>query len=138
VFASIFKFININMFASLKNKFSNYRTCLLRFEIHFPTIECVRFASILKVFSINMFASFRNKFSNYRTCSLCFDIEKNIIIEAFASLPFASLTPRINDTESRRLPASVIRGVVDSAYRDTGSRYSKKISLASIFSTLNG
>jgi hypothetical protein len=25
-FASIFKFININMFASLRNKFSNYRT----------------------------------------------------------------------------------------------------------------
>jgi len=38
-----------------------------------------------------MFASLRNKFSNYRTCSLRFDIEENIIIEAFASLRFASL-----------------------------------------------
>ena len=32
-FASIFKFFNINMFASLRNKFSNYRTCSLRFDI---------------------------------------------------------------------------------------------------------
>ncbi len=39
-----------------------------------------------------MFASLRNKFSNYRTCSLRFDIEENIIIEAFASLRFASIT----------------------------------------------
>ncbi len=39
-----------------------------------------------------MFASFRNKFSNYRTCSLRFDIEENVIIEAFASLRFASIT----------------------------------------------
>jgi hypothetical protein len=31
-FASIFKFFDINMFASLRNKFSNYRTCLLRFD----------------------------------------------------------------------------------------------------------
>ena len=37
-----------------------------------------------------MFASLRNNFSNYRTCSLRFDIEENIIIEAFASLRFAS------------------------------------------------
>ena len=39
-----------------------------------------------------MFASLRNKFSNYRTCSLRFDIEENIIIEAFTSLRFASIT----------------------------------------------
>jgi hypothetical protein len=39
-----------------------------------------------------MFASLRNKFSHYRTCSLRFDIEENIIIEAFASLRFASVT----------------------------------------------
>jgi hypothetical protein len=32
-FASIFKFFSINMFASLRNKFSNYRTCSLRFDI---------------------------------------------------------------------------------------------------------
>jgi hypothetical protein len=32
-FATIFKFFNINMFASLRNKFSNYRTCFLRFDI---------------------------------------------------------------------------------------------------------
>ena len=32
-FASIFKFFNINMFASLRNKFSNYRTSSLRFDI---------------------------------------------------------------------------------------------------------
>jgi hypothetical protein len=38
-----------------------------------------------------MFASLRNKFSNYRTCSLRFDIAENIIIEAFASLRFASI-----------------------------------------------
>ncbi len=31
-FASIFKFFNINMFDSLRNKFSNYRTCSLRFD----------------------------------------------------------------------------------------------------------
>ncbi len=39
-----------------------------------------------------MFASLPNKFSNYRTCSLRFDIEENIIIEAFTSLRFASIT----------------------------------------------
>ncbi len=32
-FASIFKFFNINMFASLWNQFSNYRRSLLRFDI---------------------------------------------------------------------------------------------------------
>ncbi len=82
-----------------------------------------------------MFASLRNKFSNYRTCSLRFDIEENIIIEAFASLnvfervytieacasgrlihrdqcAYLLATPRITDTRSRRLPVSLIRGVV--------------------------
>jgi hypothetical protein len=60
-----------------------------------------------------------------------------------------SPTPRIVESESRRLRVSPIRRVDDSAYRwigesttppigDTGSRYwKKKISLASIFSTLN-
>jgi len=32
-FASIYKFFNINKFSSLRNKFSNYRTCSLRFDI---------------------------------------------------------------------------------------------------------
>ncbi len=49
-----------------------------------------------------------------------------------------SSTPRTSDTESRRLPVSLSRRVADSAYRWYGSRYLKKISLASIFSTLNG
>jgi hypothetical protein len=31
-FASIFKFFNTNMFASLRNKFSNYRTRSLTFD----------------------------------------------------------------------------------------------------------
>jgi hypothetical protein len=31
-FASISKFFHINMFASLRNKFSNYRTCSLRLD----------------------------------------------------------------------------------------------------------
>jgi hypothetical protein len=60
-----------------------------------------------------------------------------------------SPTKRIVESESRRLRVSPIRRVDDFAYRwvrelmtpricDTGSRYSKKkISLASIFSTLN-
>jgi hypothetical protein len=48
-----------------------------------------------------MFASIRNKFSNYRMCSLRFDIEENIIIEAFASLRFASL---LFDTYPCHLP----------------------------------
>jgi len=48
-------------------------------------------------------------------------------------------TLRIVDTESRRLPVSLSRGVDDSAYRWYGeSLVEKKISLASIFSTLNG
>jgi hypothetical protein len=38
-----------------------------------------------------MFASLRNKFSNYQTCSLRFAIEEKLIIEAFASLRFASI-----------------------------------------------
>jgi len=41
------------MFALLRNKFSNYRTCLLRFEINFPIIERVRFASISKKTSLS-------------------------------------------------------------------------------------
>jgi hypothetical protein len=32
-FGSIFKFFYINMFASLRNQFSNYRTSSLRFDI---------------------------------------------------------------------------------------------------------
>jgi hypothetical protein len=39
-----------------------------------------------------MFALLRNKFSNYRTSSLCFNTEENVIIVAFASLRFASIT----------------------------------------------
>ncbi len=69
-----------------------------------------------------MLASLRNNFSNYRTCLLRFDIEENIIIEAFTSLRFASitLTFAFNVFEKRlpyqrRLPVSVIRGV-DSKY----------------------
>ncbi len=94
------KFFSISMFASLQNKFWNYRTCslcfdfesslistcLLRFENFFQTIERVRFASIFKFFNINMFASLRNKFSNFQSCSLRFDIEGNIVIKDFASL----------------------------------------------------
>ncbi len=50
-----------------------------------------------------------------------------------------SPTPHITDTESRRLRISLSPGVYDSAYRRHGGHYSKKkISLASIFSTLNG
>jgi hypothetical protein len=79
------------MFTSLRNRFLNYRTCLLCFEINFRTIERVRFASSFKFFNINMYALLWNEFSNYRTCSLRFDIEENIIFEAFASLRFASL-----------------------------------------------
>ena len=47
-FASIFKFFNINMFASLRNKFSNYRTSSLRFDIEKNIIieAFDRFASI--------------------------------------------------------------------------------------------
>ncbi len=49
-----------------------------------------------------------------------------------------SSTPRITNTESRRLRVSLSRGVNDSAYRWYGeSLFEKKISLASIFSTLN-
>jgi hypothetical protein len=32
-FASIIKFFNINIFASLRNKFPSYRKCSLRFDI---------------------------------------------------------------------------------------------------------
>ncbi len=47
-------------------------------------------------------------------------------------------TPHITDTESRRLRVSLSRGVDDSPYRWHGeSLFEKKISLASIFSTLN-
>ncbi len=60
-----------------------------------------------------------------------------------------SPTPRIVESESHRLRVSPIRRVNDSAYRwvgdsmtphisDTGVAIQKKISLASIFSTLNG
>ncbi len=50
-----------------------------------------------------------------------------------------SQTPPIADTESRRLPISLSRGVDNSAYRwYRESLVEKKISLASIFSTLNG
>ncbi len=49
-----------------------------------------------------------------------------------------SSTPRIVDTESRQLPVSLSRGVDDSAYRWSWEwLVEKKISLASIFSTLN-
>ncbi len=130
------------MFASLDSQFN---------------INLLRFASIFKFFNINLFALLRNKFSNYRTSSLRFDIEKNIIIEAFdrfallrfdihwefsfkssiADSPYQwcgeSATLRIIDTESQRLPVSLIRGVGDSPYHwyaesatfrivDTGSR----------------
>ncbi len=62
-----------------------------------------------------MFASLRNKFSNYRTCSLRFDIEENIIIEAFASLRFASITlsfvfdvsKRVHTIEACAVPGGV-------------------------------
>ncbi len=50
-----------------------------------------------------------------------------------------SLTLRIDDTESRRLPVSLSRRVDDSAYRWYGeSLFENKNILASIFSTLNG
>jgi hypothetical protein len=68
------------------------KKCSLCFNIDFQTIERVRFASIFKFININSFASLQNKFSNYRTCSLLFHIEENIIIEAFASLCFTSIT----------------------------------------------
>ncbi len=65
-FALIFTFFNINMIASLRNRFSNYgrcrflsgliKTCSLRFEINFQTIERVRFALIFKFSNINLFA----------------------------------------------------------------------------------
>jgi hypothetical protein len=47
-FASIFKFFSINMFTSLRNKFSNYRTSSLRFDIEKNIIieGFDRFASI--------------------------------------------------------------------------------------------
>jgi hypothetical protein len=60
-FASIFKFFKINMFASLRNKFSNYRTCSLRFDIQGNIIiegfASLRFAS-LRFASITMSFAF--------------------------------------------------------------------------------
>ncbi len=50
-----------------------------------------------------------------------------------------SPTPHITDTESRRLRVSLSRGVNDSAYQwYRESLFEKKVTLASIFSTLNG
>jgi hypothetical protein len=80
------------MFSSLRNNFFTIE------HVRFASIDSqfninlLRFASIFKFFNLNMFASLRNKFSNYRTSSLRFDIEKNLIIEAFPSLRFASIS----------------------------------------------
>ncbi len=77
-------------------------------------------------------------------------LKKTLFIDSPHQWYGESPTPRILESESRRLRVSLIRRVDDSAYRwvgesmtprigDTGSCYSnKKISLASIFSTLNG
>ena len=47
------------MFASLRNKFSNYRTCSLRFDIEenviFEAFVSLRFASIALTFAFDVF-----------------------------------------------------------------------------------
>ncbi len=110
--ASIFKSININSFASLRNRFSNYRTCSLRFDIEENII-------------IEAFASLR--FDNLVICFWCFwtidacavpggvyttEPEPHPDVSALQRpvLFLEMSTPQI--AGSRRLPVSLIRGVV--------------------------
>ncbi len=100
-FPSIFKFFNINMFASLRNKFSNYRTSSLRFDIENNII----------IEAFDRFASLpypqRDSVSSQRL--------RVSLIRWVGDSPYhwyaESATPRIVDTGSRWLPASLIRGV---------------------------
>ncbi len=65
-FASIFKFFNIHMFASLRNKFSNYRTSSLRFDIEKNIIieAFDRFASISMPLKVGYICLSRENFES--------------------------------------------------------------------------
>ncbi len=85
------------MFASLQNKFSNYRTSSLRFDIE-------------KNIIIEAF----DRFASISTESFLLKVQQ---LTPLINDAGESAIPRIIDTVSRRPPVSLIREVGDSPYR---------------------
>ena len=77
VFASLRKIICVlsEVFASLLKQFSYYRTCSLRFENNFGSIECVRFAWKIICLLSKVFASLRYRrkhhYQSFLSLSFC-------------------------------------------------------------------